>query len=172
MADKSEIQQLSVEERHKMAAGALEKNQWYVMSGLIKEGIDPRIILKVSTDVHKSGGELMGKSFKKRLVLGDDAESVIKGHAAMLDVMGFKYDIVERTKKRARLRITKCTNWETIQKLQLEKAASGKELCAPCKAVTEAFCKAISPDITLTWPKCFLRGNSTCEIEYKAKIDR
>jgi hypothetical protein len=171
MEEKIKVEPLSAEEKHKMAANSLEKHQWFLMSGLIKEGLDPRIFIKVNTEVHKNGGTIMGKSFKERLRLGDDAEAVIKGSSANLDVAGFKYEIISSTKQQARLRITKCTNWETIKELQLEKVVSGEELCASCRAVTEAFGKAICSHITLSWPRCRSRGDSTCEVEYRIGVE-
>ncbi len=64
MPEKKEIPELPAEEKHRMTARALERTVWYLIDGLIKEGVNPKVVLKVSNQIHAGGGDGMGRRFK------------------------------------------------------------------------------------------------------------
>lgn len=167
MPEKKEIPELPAEEKHRMTARALERTVWYLIDGLIKEGVNPKVVLKVSNQIHAGGGDGMGRRFKKMLNLSDDVESAAIGNVAMNRVMGFDIELVEANKIFARTRVRKCPDWDVIKDLGIDKKLSPDELCEPCNIVNEAFCRAINANIRQIRSKFLSKGEEVCEAIYE-----
>ncbi len=167
MPGKREVPELPVEEKYRITARALERTVWYLIDGLIREGVDPKIVLKVSNQIHAGGGEGMGRRFKKMLNLGDDVGAAAVGNVVMNRVMGFDIELVEAGEDFARTRVHKCPDWDVIRDLGVDKKLTPDELCQPCNIVNEAFCRSINAGVKQTRAKCMSKGDEVCEATYQ-----
>jgi len=97
---------------------------------------------------------------------GDDAKSIVEIWSTILPLWSGpdqKYEIVEATAEKARVKSINCVYWNTMQQMNIK-----DDLCSVgSRYLFEGFAKAMNAKMTSTLVKARPRGDSVCEWELK-----
>jgi len=166
------------------AEGSLDKipieTRWKIASGLNVYNMVTIWKLRYDTE----GPEKYNEGSKKRSLgagawvkgrakdlglTGNDAKSIVIQWSTLVPIWAGpdqKYEVVQATAEKARMIVTNCAYWNTMQQLKIK-----DDICSSGSQYDfYGFVKATNPKMTSTLVKARPRGDSVCEWEVKLEV--
>lgn len=114
--------------------------------------------LKAIGEVNRLHGLKLGKEgIEQGTLRKGDLRSIFEFFDGAHPFFGFELSIGDQTEKRFDLKVTYCPWIESFKAM-----GAGSDLCEHVTKIDEGIGQAVDPDVSMSIPKCMMRGDDYC----------